>query len=187
MYRYLEAHGLLDKDSETIKEGKARYRKEYLTNHKRNYRTRTTSHTIACKPIEEKTLSLAAREHGMSTPEYVRMAALAYSEKKYLVPQSEALVQLKQELIFLRTQISRISNEKRGLFQRDRSEQIETLLESFAVTLRVTFQEPRDLEATIRETVSIRPSFLNVLKTIITGHGCKRFIKGQLSIRKSVG
>ena len=170
MFRYLEAQGLLDKDTETIRAGKAHYRREYLTHHKQAYRKRTMSHTITCKPIEEKVFSVAAREHGMSVAEYVRMAALAYTGKKFLVPRSDALVELKQQLIFLRTQIARLGNEKQGLFRRDRSEQIETLLESFAFTFRTAFQEPKDLEAVIRETVSTSPEFLNVLQAILISH-----------------
>jgi enamine deaminase RidA (YjgF/YER057c/UK114 family) len=173
MYRYLEAQGLLDKGIDEIKAGKAQYRKEYLTNHKRNYRKRTTSHTITCTPIEERALSLAAYEYGMTIAEYVRMSALAYAAKKYLVPQSDALVKLRQELVFLRSQVARVGTEKRGLFGRDRSEQIEQLLETIASTVKTAFQEPKELEAVIRTTIVTEPEFLKVLETILASHDYK--------------
>jgi hypothetical protein len=150
MYRYLEAHGLLDQGPEKLAEGKIAYRRDYLKRHKQAYRKRTVSHVITCNPLDERMLAHAAQEHGMRVSEYVRMAALAYGQKKYLVPRIEVLYDVQQQLLFLRSRIERVATEKRGLFQKDRSEVIEGLLKSFEGAMKEAFIEPLDVETVLR-------------------------------------
>lgn len=166
VYAYLEANRLLDKGPEAIKAGKIAYRKEYLKLHKTQYRKRIKGHTISLKPIEEKSISLLAKAHGMKVAEYLRQSSLAYSNKQYLVPRIEAIHQIQQSIVYLRTQIQRIGDERPRLFTLSKEERIEKLLLTLEDEVKTALHTPRDLENEIITTLKTRPGFIEVLKKI---------------------
>ncbi len=168
LYQFLESKGVLDQGKEKIDAAKKEYRRLYQSTYKKRYREKVCEHTVSFKPIEEKRISQLAREHGMKSAEYVRQSALAYAEKRYLVPRTESIVRVHQQVALMRTQIARVS-EKSGFFQRDKSESIEQLLFSLENEIRSSLLNPKDIEAAIKDFMQSHPEdFRNLMKKIMS-------------------
>ncbi len=177
LYEYLASQQLLDKGEEAIRAGKKKYRQEYLRLYKQKHRTIITEHTIALKQPEEMLLVHHAKRNGYTITQFIRKAAIAYAQQVYITPRLEILTSLFQQFILLRTQVERIRQEKRGLFQRDKSESIEALLQEFEQVLTKSLKQPQSLEVLITQTLQSNPRFLDTLQQIIKQHDCK--INGQ--------
>jgi hypothetical protein len=167
-YKYLMEENLFGQGDDVIAEARKRYRREYLKQKKQEYRQKHVEHTISLKPIDEKNLNNAAQEHGMNTVEYIRHASLAYTNKKYLTPRIEAIQRVYQSIMYLRTQVARIQQEKKGIFSRNKEEQIEELLTGMERTMQAAFQEPLDLEALLLETVKNDPLYGDRLRKMLS-------------------
>lgn len=177
MYAFLQAGGYFEKGPEYVKLGKKLYRRQYLREHKKLYREKNAEHTIFCKPSDEHILSVAAKTHRMKTPEFIRLAALSYCQKKFLVPRLEAVYQLQQNIVYARTQIERIRSEKQGFFAKNKNERVEELLQSIEMNVRKLFSQPEDLEQEIRDVLKRQPEYLKVLQTILSEYDSE--INGQ--------
>jgi hypothetical protein len=124
LYRFLEAEGYLAKGPEDIAAGKKIYRRTYLKLYKSQYRQKTIEPTVACKPIEERILKGNAKDHGMKVAEFIKLAALSYSQKVFLMPRLELIYEVKQNLIYTRSQIERVRQEKKSFLAKSKDERI---------------------------------------------------------------
>lgn len=167
LYKYLLEHNLFEQGEEAIGLGKKEYRKQYLKLHKQEHRRKNTEHTISFTPIEEKLLARAALEHNMPVPTYLRLSAIAYTNKKYLAPRLQVAHSVLQNVQLARTQIERIRQEKKAIFGRSKEEKIEALLISIEEMVRNSFKEPPDLETLVFEAKKSNLPLADRLKKIL--------------------
>lgn len=170
LFAFLKEQGYLDKGSEHVKLGKKLFRKNYLAQKKREYRAAYTEHTLTFKPNEEKILQAAAAKHNMDITFFIRHAAISYSIKQYLVPRTESMFKIEQQLVYARTQIDRISKEKQGIFGKSKNDKIETVLAELHEAVYTTFRQPRDLEDLLSDALRNTPSFAERVKLILANH-----------------
>ena len=89
MWAYLDASGVLENGTEDdIKAAKKAYRKQYLLNFKRKQRNSKPEYSVCLSKtmgnIQEYYLLLKRMVENV--PSFLRMAALAYISKTYIVP-----------------------------------------------------------------------------------------------------
>jgi hypothetical protein len=166
-FAYLKEGGYFDRGPEAIKLGKKLFRREYLARKKREYREVYSEHTIICKPEIEKLFAAAALSHGMKIPCLIRNAAIAYCNKRYLIPNNEAMYKVEQNIAYARTQIERIGRESTGLFGRTKDEKIQKLLESIEAMVEQSFKQPPDLDELVRMEITKNPAFAQRLKQML--------------------
>lgn len=166
-FQFLLSNGYLDKGDEVLAEGKRAWRRIYMRRYKKQSRRRKAEHIVACKEAEEKLLQKSAREHGVSVAQFIKLACLAYCQQKYLTPRLPAIFEVRQEMIYTRSQIERVRQSKRALFAQSKEEEIEVLLQSLQATLDKAFKRPDNLETLIREALQNQPEFKISLASIM--------------------
>jgi len=115
MWEYLDSLGVLNTgNEEEIKRAKREYRKKYLFHYKRKQRQNNSEFIISfSKPKgEHKKIIDAAKAHHSSPTKFIKDAALAYLEKKYLVPNKEAVANLEYILSDCRNEIRKLSRNR---------------------------------------------------------------------------
>lgn len=165
LYKFLEQGNYLD-TPERRKLGTKLFRKSYLLQKKKIYRLTCKEHTIICTPKVEKIFRTAAAEHNMKIAPFIRQAAISYCAKQYIVPRTEAIFKIEQQIIYTRTQIERIGREKQGLF-RSKTDKIESILENLESLVKSTFHQPADLEVLVVQALQNNPAFKERLKQLL--------------------
>ena len=95
IYKYLKASGVLGQSSEAIEAARRVYWNQYKRKWKKAKFKQEKAFTVSFNPIELKEISDAAALHSLSRSRFIKLAALAYVHKKYLVPNIEAIYQVK--------------------------------------------------------------------------------------------
>ncbi len=99
VYQYLEASGVLDTgSSEDIAEKRKEYWRERKRISKREKRKRETEFKIYFTDAELLDISKAAKSHGVSKTRYIKQAALAYTYKRFLIPNQASVNHITQLL-----------------------------------------------------------------------------------------
>jgi hypothetical protein len=95
VYASLEASGILEHGTpEGIQEARRQYWNAIKNANKKEKRKREHAFTISFTDAELGMVEQSARWHSMSRTRFIKQAALAYVQKKYLVPDSETLRQI---------------------------------------------------------------------------------------------
>lgn len=144
---YLEKLGILETGSdEEIKAVKKAYRKEYLLKYKRNQRAKKPEFTInfSNENGEYHRMEYAAKKHKLTIPSFIKKAALAYIEKKFIVPNIDQVVSLEQILSRCLNEIQAISGKKDKFFwdKERKYEQLEKRLEKLEAEIFLVFRNP---------------------------------------------
>ena len=146
---YLKKRGLtkdspLDFLQAAKKEHRRLYQKEYQSNRKKKILRLGVSLT----PTEYRRLSRTAKEHGLKTGSFIRKAALAYTEQKFLLPDDATVLAL--ELGIRRVglninQVVRHIHEKKTIEELD-IDRINALLIELEDTISYAFRNPPQAE-----------------------------------------
>jgi hypothetical protein len=175
MYTFLKEGGYLDKGTEVLKLGKKLYRKSYLLKKKQEYRKALFTHSIICTPEQEQLLAQAAKFYGLSVAEYLRHGAICFAQKKFMLPQTNEIQKVLQNLIYARCQIDQIrQKDQSGFFTKSKSSQLESLVLNLEKTVHEAFHNPLDLEEEIKKTLRSHPPFIECLKRIINASEINR-------------
>lgn len=97
VYTYLQALGLLENGTEqAIKDAKVYYwATVYKNEWRRRKRKENAKYEVFLNELEQNTIVKNARLHNMTKTRYIKVAALAYSNAKYVVPQLDILFDVK--------------------------------------------------------------------------------------------
>jgi len=99
VYRYLEMSGVLDTGTgEEIAEKRKEYWRERKRLWKQEKRRKETEFRIYLAEDELEVIGKAAKAQGMSRTRYLKDAALAYADKKFLVVNRESVNHIRQLL-----------------------------------------------------------------------------------------
>ena len=147
MWDYLESVGVLEKGTEEdIKKAKKEFQRKYIREYKRKERTSNSEFIVLLSKHngELKSISEAAKEHKSSVSKFLKDSALAYLEKRFLVPDSEKVALLELTLSDCRNQIQKISKNT-FLPISDRIQAIEKRIETMETAINELFRHPNEI------------------------------------------
>jgi hypothetical protein len=147
MWEYLDQLGVLESGTDTeIKQAKRQYRKKYLLEYKRKQRKKRPEYTVnfsSEKGIHSKVVR-ASEKHNMSVSQFLRLAVLAYLDRKYIVPNPDQIAKLEQMLSGCMNQIQQIAIKKERFIwgRHDKLELIEKRIEKLEKEIDQIFRNP---------------------------------------------
>jgi hypothetical protein len=106
---------------------------QYKADWRRNSRKEKKEFAVSFSPAEVKALSEAARRHRRSRTRYIHDACIAYSDKRYLVPDILAVSQIRELLALNYTAIQNLFDEnllpyQTGIALLQRMEELERIV-----------------------------------------------------------
>ena len=171
-WNYLEASGILEHGSkEEIQKVKRAYRKKYLTELKRQHRSLRPEFIVGFNKAngEYERIQDAAKKHSLKIPSFVRMAALAYITKTFIVPDKARISHLEQLLSECLNQIQQLTSQReRYQWERGRKlEIIEGLIEKAEKNISEALRYPLPIEEYLKLAVKKDPLLSDKLLTIL--------------------
>ncbi|PCI18898.1 hypothetical protein COB64_04500 [Candidatus Wolfebacteria bacterium] len=145
MWQFLDDSGVLDNGTDAeIKEVKREYRKLYLTKWKRDRRLNHPEFTISLNKDENELIALQAIKHNRSCTAYLKAAALAYTNKTYVVPNTDQLARLEQTLGAVYNSVDTIAQARQDtLFARERDfVQLKRIIERLEIQVSSALRNP---------------------------------------------
>jgi hypothetical protein len=147
MWDYLDSIGVLENGTDAeIKAAKRAYRKKYFLEYKRSQRKKKPEYTINFNEDngEHNRVILAAKNHDMTIPQFLRSAVRGYLERKYVVPNAHQVAQLEQLLSQVLNEIQGIARKKEKFFweRNDKLESIEHRIERLELEIDRIFRHP---------------------------------------------
>ncbi len=95
IYGYLLEHGHLSKSKDELKLIKAAFWKAERIAWKKLKREHSKVYEVLLDEQQNKAIAKSAKEHGYSKVGYIKSAALAYTNRQYLVPRIDILYEVK--------------------------------------------------------------------------------------------
>jgi hypothetical protein len=147
MWEYLDELGVLEKGSdEEIKAAKKAYRKKYLLEFKQKQRKNKPEYNIyySKENGEHNRIIQAAKKHELTPTAFIRLASLAYIDRKYLVPNWEQVATLEQLLSECLNEVKVLVCRKERFFW-DREQKIiaiEKRIEKLETQVNALFRNP---------------------------------------------
>ncbi len=117
IWKYLAECGVLENGTEEqIKAARKAYKKKYILAYKRKQRGELKEITVLLNKEESAKVSEQAKKHQLTVVSFLKTAALAYLEKKYIVPNKEQVAHIEQTLIQILNEIQVIAKRNKILF-----------------------------------------------------------------------
>jgi len=156
VWEYLEQTGVLVNGSDAdIVKAKQEYRKRYFTAYKRNQREKKFEFTIVLDKSsgEFDTISKAAKNHKQSVSSFLKEAAFAYLQNRFIVPDTYQLARMEQMLSSSLNEIKSVAEKKEKFFfqREDKLGKMEEIIVSLQHNLFKALREPKLITAYDRE------------------------------------
>jgi hypothetical protein len=147
LWEYLETLGVLENGTdEEIKAAKRAYRKDYLLKYKRIQRTRKPEFIInfSNEKGEFHRIRSEAKRHNMTITAFVKKAALAYLEQKFVVPNADQVARLEQAIFDCLNEVqSIVRTRERFFWDKERKfVMIEKRIEKLEAEINQVFRNP---------------------------------------------
>ena len=130
--QWLQENGYLNGSSELLTEGKAEWKRKYQREYQKARRKRMKYVVVSLTDEEADQLRNQAKEHHQTLTTYLREAALAYDQNRYLIPDNEQLIQLQEELAFIRYNLDDIKTMASRSFGSEKEQQFDLALDRIA-------------------------------------------------------
>ncbi len=98
IYTFLKDANVLSGSNEALAQAKRDYWRNYRLAWRKSQRKRTKQYTVAFTAKEAERIAMIAKAHTRSVTKYLKEAAFAYADKRYLVP-NEAEVGVIRQLL----------------------------------------------------------------------------------------
>ena len=172
MWAYLDASGVLEKGTEEeIKAAKKAYRKEYILSFRRKQRVGKPEFTVFLSKGtgDFSKISLAAKKHKLTITEFLRVSALAYTAKTYIVPDRLQLAELKGLLSQCLNEIQTIAVQKEKYFwgKEQKFKDIERRIEKLETEITKKLERPSTLEELVKKEVESDPAIRDRLLAML--------------------
>jgi hypothetical protein len=161
-YTYLEPF-LETGDEALIAKAKKEYFKEYKRNWRKEFRAKNMEIAISWSKEEYKELQKNAKEHTLSTTQYIKQATIAYASKRYIVPEKTLIQKGIQYLGMTYTSIEHIEESER-INLKEIKEKIDQLEKEF----REVIFSPHTIEQIIDTLLKNEPELKPYLLTYIS-------------------
>ena len=147
LWEYLETLGVLENGTdEEIKAAKRAYRKDYLLKYKRIQRSHKPEFIInfSNEKGEYHRIRSEAKMHNMTITAFVKKAALAYLEQKFVVPNADQVIRIEQALSHCLNEIQAMVRVKdRFFWDKERKfGMIEKRIERLETEINQVFRNP---------------------------------------------
>jgi len=179
LWHYLNTLGILEKGTEEqIRQAKQEYRKNYLRNYKKEKKGVKKEFSITCNREEVERLSQVAKAHGISPSRFLKKAAFAYTEKKFVIPYIGTLYHIEQLLLNCKSNIERIAEREPGAwFKQDRNyAELERVVQTTQKQIVEIFSNPPSLESVIEQALIDQPTYIEKLKKIIAHYDSQKYV-----------
>jgi hypothetical protein len=123
IWAYLESAGVLDGTDAEIKAAKRVYMRNYFKKYRRTQRQERPEFTISFsrKSGDYGKIALGAKKHHMPITAFVRVAALSYLDRSFIVPNANQIARLEQLLMSCLNEVQKITRTKeRYQWERER-------------------------------------------------------------------
>ncbi len=162
-YKYLDP--FLEKGNDAEIKKKAEWRRKYKAEWRKSSRKENKEITVAWSKNEMSILKTESKKHKLSNTKFIKQAAMAYIEKRYIVPDVLAVRTLLQFLAMEYNSIQEMINEndlnlQSGRFMMEKIDEQEK-------AIRVALYSPKTLEQLITETIRVSFPFLVHFKSRI--------------------
>lgn len=174
LWAYLDACGLLSNGmDEQIKAARRTYRKQYLRQYKKEQRVQKPEYLVQLSKEnnEHGRIALAAKKHRMSVTAFLRLAALAYIERSFLVPDRALVAKLSALLAECLNDVRSLASQKgkHNVFALDEKyDAIERRIITLESQIQTLFCFPAMLEAALVDAVRNNPALKERLLTILS-------------------
>jgi len=154
LYQYLEPY-LATGDQDIIATARKNYIRQYQASWRKAQRKNNYSFTISFTPEEAKEIAEGAKKHKRSRTAYIKAASLSYLSLRYIVPDIQAVAEIRQLLTMCFTQIQMLAEDNILRFSTARSilDEIQELEQRVLSTL----QYPKTVEQWIKESIQKNP------------------------------
>ncbi len=165
-YKYLDP--FLEKGNDTeIKKAKVEWRRKYKAEWRKLNRKEHKEIAVPWTKSELSTLKAEAKRHKLSNTQFIKKAVMAYTDKRYIVPDVLAVRTLLQFLAMEYNRIQEMVSDKE-LNQQSGRLMMEKIDEQ-EKAIRVALYSPKTLEQLITETIRkdqrAKASIYGVLET----------------------
>lgn len=147
VWEYLEQTGVLASGSDAdILKAKQEYRRKYFTEYKRKQRESKFEFTIVLSKSngEFDAISKAAKNHKQSVSSFLKQAAFAYLQNRFIVPDKYQLARMEQMLSSCLNQIKSVAERKEKFFfqREDKLGKMEEIIVALQHNLYKALREP---------------------------------------------
>lgn len=173
LYEFLKSTGVLETgDKDIIAEAKKQYRKQYLKNHKQQYRKSKKHIAVILEDHEQKVLESQAKIHGLSLPQYIKQSALHYQAGLFLVPHAQVYLEIKELVYRVYREIQEVQKKEKtkwfgSVNNYDLLKEKVLLLESESKQI---FHKPISIIEKIHQEIQKNPQFKISLQEILNKH-----------------
>lgn len=172
IWAYLDACGVLEKGTEAeILDAKKEYHKKYMLDYRRRQRKEKPEFVVSLSKRNGDyfKVNMAAKEHKMPITAFIRLAALAYIDKTYIVPDRLMVAELRQLLSACLNEIQSIVVQKEKYFwgKEQKFKDIENHIEKLETELMKKLEQPITLDEVIKKEIEKEPGLKDRLTALI--------------------
>lgn len=171
LYQYLEQLGILASGTDAeIKEAKRHYWTMYKATWRKRHRQVSKEIRIQLNDSDLKAITVAAKKHKRSKAIYIKEAALAYYNGRFLVPDVLLVGEIRQLLAMAYTLLHELKSNEAIPYKK----QLGILQEFEALEHKILslLVNPPSLEASIIQVIQNAPSYKQVLYKLIQSQAC---------------
>lgn len=155
IWKYLEETGVLEHGTEAeIQAARKEYQKKYILQYKRKQRGEMKEYIVLLKKDEQTLFKEAAQKHKTTIVRFLKTAALAYLEKKYIVPDQVQVAHLEQTLIQILNEIQALAKRNKILFTLNIQE-IEKKINRMETVVNDILRSPETIEEYFKNNPSL--------------------------------
>jgi len=152
----------------SIEQAKKEYRRQYKANWKKERRRQQKSIELFFNKEEWATILQSAGKHNRSYTRFVKDAALAYCQKKYLIRDN---VDYRQVMALLKMIFARLKNLESAVpLSFYKVKEITSLFATVQAEVVRHMQYPNTLEETIAETLNVNPGYKKIIESVLQMH-----------------
>jgi hypothetical protein len=148
-----------------IAAARAQYYRTYKADWRKRQRRENQDFCVSLSDGEYRQLKAAAEKHKISTTRMIKLGALAYIAKKYLVSDVLAVGAIKQEITVAISLIRRLIDDNLLPFQL--ANKMALHIEAMEERILFDLCYPRTLEQYIQEAISENPEYRNKILTFL--------------------
>jgi hypothetical protein len=165
LYEYLERKDALSGSDADIKQAKREYRRQYQAAWRKSKRATNQEITMSFNPQELRIITRASKRHKLSRPEFTKLAALAYLDHSYVVPDIFAINSIQESLIMTYSQVQKLFDENRISYEigKELMQKINTLENAVLYALK----QPERIEDRIKAEVTRNPGLVEILRELL--------------------
>lgn len=143
------------------------YRKYYLRLYQRQRRKNRKEVTLLLSPDVHTRLKAGAIQHQQSLSKFIASAAIAYIDKKYVVPNEQVVSNILQTLSLTYSQVQYLADQTRKDNSNQLIEYCYALIIKLEKQLETLLRHPDSLETFIAKTLHSNPHYYRTLTSLL--------------------